>query len=251
MKVVLPLLLSLTANVAFANLDKGINVYSDQFQQIRSVELQELVLNSEGFEVAKTVSIEMVKPVEKLISSLTPLTSTKMLAAGGGVLLRTREFIALGKAIYKIVEAGRPVTNINSAPIEILPNSEKGNAISAMDLDNWRGPSVKKFRVNVKNYLGFSPAHFDFIVLFNHSGSYNGSGKYITGAQIKPTDVMVRWGYSLDATFKVQSITNRGPKSSPVASAILEIDYTIGTVLQTNTSSKLFFISGDGSLKGL
>jgi len=39
----------------------------------------------------------------------------------GDIIATTRQIIAFGKEIYKIVEAGKPVINTEHAPISVLP----------------------------------------------------------------------------------------------------------------------------------
>jgi hypothetical protein len=224
----------------------GTDVYSTQFQTIQEIELVEVVENEFGEEVEVVVSSKDVNPFRSLLN--TKAVSPNL---GGlpGVIMATKDLIALGQQIYKIVEAGRPSVSVKSEPFEVLPRNNAGVAISAMELSNWNAPFARKYRVNTKNYLGTTPASFEFILIFSHGGQHNGKGKYITGAQLKPTNVNVKWGYSLDASFKVQSIMNAGSKGSPVAAAVISIDYKISTVLQENSASKMFYINGNGQVQ--
>ncbi len=216
------------------------NVYSDQFQTIQKVELLELSLDENGQEVERVVESK------KLPSELEVLMARPAQKNLSGVIMATKQLIALGKEIYKIVEAGKPVVTVVSEPVQILPRDEKGNTVEAMELAGWKAPRVKKYRVRTKNYLGMSPASFDFMLIYSYGGSYRGQGAYITGAQIKPTAVNVKWGYSLDAAFKVQSIMNQGTEEAPIAGAVLMIDYRIKTVLQDRSNSSTYFINGLG-----
>lgn len=213
-------------------------VYEDQFHMISEVKLVEVVNGVE-------VNVE-----EAELPYIDNLKSAPIPAPGlPGVIMVTKDLLALGKEIYKIVEAGRPVVNVDSDPFDILPKSDKGLDITPFDLTNWKAPRARKYRINATNYMGIKAAVFEFIVIFSYGGKYNGRGHYITGAQIKPTKVNVKWGYNLDASFKVQTITNSGTKSEPIASSVISIDYIIKTVLQENRSSKLFYINGLGDLK--
>ncbi len=221
------------------------NVYHPQFQQIQSIEFYELTEDEYGEE--KEILLE-TRNTPTLMDSLSKSQGVQKVNASG-VIMMTRELIALGKEIYTIVEAGKPVVNINSEPIEILPRDEQGGVISAMDLSGWKIPKVKKFRVTTKNYLGMKPASFDFMLIFSYAGTNRGKGAYITGAQIKTTAVNVKWGYNLDANFKVQTIMNQGSWDNPVAGAVLMIDYKISTVLQEQQNNKTFYVNGLGEVK--
>jgi hypothetical protein len=220
------------------------NVYLDQFQRIQEVQLLELQTDENGDEVEVLVQTNKFPTFYDALSKSQGVQKVN----AAGVIMMTRELIALGKEIYKIVEAGKPVVEINTEPIEILPRDEDGKTITAMELSGWKAPFVKKYRVATKNYLGMTPASFDFMLVFSYGGNNRGNGAYITGAQIKPTSVNVKWGYSLSAEFKVQTIMNEGAWDDPVAGAVLSIDYKIGTVLQEQQNSKTFYINGKGSV---
>ncbi len=220
------------------------NVYDDQFQAIRTIELYEVSEDSEGNQVETIVS---KKNNPDFLMRLAKSQGVQKVGLGE-IIMVTKELIALGKLIYPIVEAGKPVVTINSVPVEVLPRDEKGEAITAMQLNGWQNPKVARYKVKVKNYLGVVPASIEFLMIFTYGGSYNGAGKYITGAQIKPIDVMVKWGYKLDAEFKVQTIMNQGTQDNPVAGAVLMIDYNIKTIMQEMNSSKLFHINGNGEV---
>lgn len=160
------------------------------------------------------------------------------------------QFVALGERIYKIIEKGRPVLNISSEPISILPK-RGDDYVNAEDLSHWSAPVVKKYRVEFKNLYGIQTAAFSMMLFYSHSGTDQGKGRYITGAQIKPYDVNLLWGYNLDVSFKLQSVLNLGTHEQPVAGAVLALDYKVSTVLQTRKSSENFFITGLGSTQKL
>lgn len=223
------------------------DVYSEQFQTIQSVELVEVIEDANGEQIEITVMSHPISNLSEIFSNKAVPATT---ASVSGVIMATQKLIALGKEVYKIVEAGKPNVEMVSEPIHILPKADKdGNAVTAIDLEGWKQPYARKYRVNTKNYLGMQPASFEFIMIFSYGGSLEGNGQYITGAQIKPTGVNVKWGYSLDASFKVQSIMNAGSKQNPVAAAVLEIDYKISTILQEYSASKLFYINGTGAVQ--
>jgi len=218
------------------------DVYSEQFQTVQKIELLELTLDEHGNEIETIVES---KPLDFFMNQFGKSQGVQKVNVAG-VIMITKQLIALGKEIYEIVEAGKPVVNTNSSPIEVLPRDKDGSAILAMDMTNWRAPVVKKYKVQTKNYLGMSPASFEFMLIYSYGGQFEDKGRYITGAQIKTTRVNVKWGYSLDANFKLETIMNQGSSDEPVAGAVLAIDYKISTVLQEMRESKTFFVNGLG-----
>ncbi len=219
------------------------DVYSDQFQTIQTTEFYEVVTDEETGEEIEVLISNTKAP--SFIETLAKKPRAIKLGEGN-ILMMTKQLIALGKEIYKIVEAGKPVTTVTSQPIEILPKDDKGGYIPAMQLHDWKAPVVKKYSVKTKNYLGISPISFDFMLIFSYGGQDNGKGKYITGAEVRPTNIDIKWGYNFDAEFKVQNIMNQGSSDSPVASAVLMLEYKISTVLQTHIGNKTFFVNGLG-----
>jgi hypothetical protein len=216
----------------------ALDVYSDEYQTISNVEMVEVIEDALGNE------LEIKLPS----SQLSPANGSNK--GVGEVLIVARDLIAFGKEVYKIIEAGKPVVTIgDTTPISVLPKNEKGQSIDAFDLENWKMPKSKKFRVVAKNGFGMKTIKFDFMLLFTYGGSYNGKGAYITGAEVSSTDVSVSWGYSLDADFKVQSIVNQGSRDNPIAAAVLQIDYKMSTVLKESRSSKKFMINGLGQVR--
>ena len=216
--------------------------YSEQYHTVQEVELYEVTTDLDGEEV------ETLKQRQRLPSELEKMTQVNRRSKAdlGQILMATQQLIAIGKEIYKIIDAGKPVLNIESAPISVLPKDMKGQALDPFTLTEWSAPRAKKYRVVAKNYLGMRPVAFEFMLIYSYGGKYEDKGAYITGAQIKPTSVEVSWGYELDASFSVQSIVNQGSAQDPVAGAVLNIDYKIKTLMKESRQSRAFFINGLG-----
>ncbi len=220
------------------------NNHYHQEEMIESFELVQVVETPGGLEYEIPLGSQK-KPDFINLSNSNPVSVVGDLK---DIIMMTKDLIALGKEIYKIIEAGKPVVTVSTAPIEILPRDEAGALIDAFQLENWKEPVSVKYRVKAKNYLGMNPIVFEFIVIFTYGGSYNGHGAYITGAQIKPTNLDVLWGFDFSAEFKVQTIMNQGTSVDPIAGAVLSLDYKVNTVFQDRQQSKMFFINGHGKI---
>lgn len=238
--LLITVVMSLMAFNAFA-----VNVYSEQFQTIKSVELVEIIENEDGSESESIVFTKKMPDFYDQFNVKSDIQKTNV----AGVIMMTKELIALGKQIYAIVEAGKPVVKIESSPIHVLPRSNGSVSTDAMALQGWSMPTTKKYRYAVKNYLNAKPVNIEFMLIFSHGGNQDGKGAYISGAQVKPTLVDVKWGYKVDVSYKLQSIINQGSALDPVAGAILMFDFNIKTVLQDKSVSKTFFINGNGDVK--
>lgn len=215
---------------------------NEQFYTFQSIELYEAIMNDNGEE---EFVLRRKNSQDDFFLALGKSQGARTVNIDD-VIMVTRKLIAFGKEIYKIVDAGKPIVTIESKPVQVLPLGQGEQVINATDLTSWKAPKVKKFRVETKNYLGVSPVVFEFMVIFSYGGQFEGKGRYITGAQIRPIFVDVKWGYKFDAAFKVQTIVNEGSVDFPIAGAVLELDSSIATILQEQKASQLFYINGEG-----
>ena len=111
----------------------------------------------------------------------------------GQVIGVVDSLIALGKKVYPIVEAGRPVLSSELPVTHVLPKLE--NEVNDFDLtlsmmENWRLPSSRTYRVVYKNLYGVEVISFSYTVHFQHGGTYEGNGKYLTGVFVSATDLL-------------------------------------------------------------
>tara|TARA_R110000868_G_scaffold180754_2_gene421428 strand:+ start:13177 stop:13848 length:672 start_codon:yes stop_codon:yes gene_type:complete len=166
-----------------------------------------------------------------------------------GVIMQAKGLIALGKEIWKIIEAGRPVSNHTAMQtITVLPKDEDGEPVDVMDMESWNLPSAKSYRVEYKNGFGMTVIGFTYTVIFQWGGSYNGKGKYLTGVNVMADDISVSWGFNFSADSQLLSITNTGTKLNPVAAATLTVKYRAKSVVSDISSSETFYVTGSGKI---
>jgi hypothetical protein len=225
--------------LAVAVMTISFQAFSSDFDQIQSIEVYE-VNEDNNLVVLNTSNVDDLQGQEV----------RKPNKGIGNALMVGRELIAFGKEIYKIIEAGKPVVSVGElTPVSILPKNELGVRISSFDLEGWKEPRAKKYRVVAKNGFGYNMISFEFMIMFSYGGSYDGKGAFIADAEISATDVEVSWGYNLAADFKVKSILNQGSKENPVAATVLQISYTMKTVLKETKSTKKFLVNGLGKIR--
>ena len=135
--------------------------------------------------------------------------------------------LAIGKKIWPIIDAGRPVINNKLAPsVSVIPHLEGENGVLSL-MANWSVPHVKSFRVSYKNGFNMEVVGFTYTVLYQSNGDLNGVGKYITGLKIQASEITAAWGFNFDAASELVSIANIGSQKAPVASAVLQISYSV------------------------
>jgi hypothetical protein len=194
---------------------------------------------------ATIVSVE----VEELAEEDLDILNEKSEKSLGQVILVVDQLLALGKKIWPIIQAGKPVVTSNFAPtISVLPrvNGATSNEISFYEMENWSAPTQKSYKVSFKNGWGSEVISFVYTVAFQYNGSYQGKGRYITGLDVRASQISVSWGFEFNADSVLVNIANLGTQVSPVASATVRINYTAQSVLRTIQTSESFHVTGTG-----
>ena len=150
--------------------------------------------------------------------------------------------INLGKTIWAIIEAGKPVldvkTDFASALPEGVPNWQA--------LTEWQTPKSKSYRIKYKNGLGITAVRIKYRLMFAYGGRYRGIGQYLTNVAIIPSKIKVIWGYKLNASIQVPQILNVGTKESPLAGIQLLLHWKIDSIFSKQEGSNGHYVRGDG-----
>lgn len=156
--------------------------------------------------------------------------------------------INIGKKIWEIIEAGKPVSNLNmEASANALPQGVK----CWNELSNWKAPAVRTFSQGFVNGFGSEVIRFDFDVIYTYGGDLNGVGQYLTNVQVHPKNVSVAWGFSLDAAVEIPSLVNLGSNTDPVAGMQIDVKWKASSYFKEITQSASVFVQGDGPSKTL
>lgn len=160
--------------------------------------------------------------------------------------------IAIGKKVWPIIDAGRPVINTSGvqSSLSILPRIE-GTRSELHSMANWSAPKVISYRVSYKNYFGSEVIGFTYTVFFQYNGSLQGKGKYITSLKAQASNISASWGFDFDVTSELVSVANVGTDADPVASAILQVGYKARGLLNEQQSVHSFYVDGNGTMKSL
>lgn len=204
--------------------------FADQdFEKVVTVDVSELSSLGSSYELLGA-SANPVEEISMMIDSL----------------------IALGKKVWPIIEAGRPVLTNGLVPaISILPRME-GTSGVLYQMANWSLPSTRTYRISYKNVYGLEVIGFTYTIYFQHGGSLNGVGKYVTSLLVQASDIYAAWGgFKFDVTSELVSIANVGTVEAPVASAIIKINCKAKSILNEDQSSQSFYVDGNGRFKAL
>lgn len=157
------------------------------------------------------------------------------------------KIINMGKKIWAIVEANKPVVNVTTDTANAVPEGTKG----WQSLQGWQAPKSKLFRITYENLYGMDVVDFQFRVLYTFGGNVNGKGRYLTNVTMVPANLDVSWGYTFNATGNVPSVTNAGTSAEPVAAMELLMKWSVDTVLKHSESTASFYVRGDGQFLNL
>lgn len=193
----------------------------------------------------------------------TPATPAPTVAdraqAVGSVISVAKDVVALGEAIYALVEKGRPKVTTEYAPISILPRDPSNTAadpaqryaVDPFDMEGFSFPVEKMITAKVKTPTGGEAVVFQYKVVYSYGGSYNGTGKYLTGINIIPASVKVSHGWQLNSSMKLTGMMNHGTRANPIVGAMITIKYSINSSTQAFERNDTIYISGDGSMKAM
>lgn len=162
--------------------------------------------------------------------------------------------LAIGKKIWPIIEAGKPVINTTGLvpAISVLPNFEPpATRVEMYEMANWSMPKAVSYKISYKNYYGGEVVGFVYTVYFQHSGTYQDKGKYIAGLKVQASQVYAAWGFNFDASSELVNIANVGTKDDPVASAIIQISYKARGLINEMRNAQSFYVDGKGNVQPL
>ncbi|MCE3010625.1 MAG: hypothetical protein LW875_08435 [Proteobacteria bacterium] len=213
--------------------------------QIQEVQLPETLLANGGI---GSVDCRGLRPL-----SATDLVSDVTGAVSGEVNpldqldMMVDKIINIGKKIWKIVEAGKPVVNFRTDVATAMP----AGAQCWDDLEGWQFPTSKAYRSTFKNVYGITVVDFTYRVTYLYGGSANGVGKYIGYATVSPVNLNVLWGFTFNSTATIPTTYNMGSKSKPVAGMQVLVQWKVESAISSIEQSQAFALNGLGAFQEL
>jgi hypothetical protein len=164
------------------------------------------------------------------------------------VIMIVDKLIAIGQKIIPNIKNGAPVvTNNSMASVSVLPRSENKDQV-VHDMSDWSIPVSKHYKIVFGNGFGSDVVSFIYSISFQYNGNVHGKGKYLTGIRASARNITIAWGYDIDASSQLIQISNVGTPENVIAGATLEMTYTVKNWSKNITTSKGFFVTGDGKL---
>jgi hypothetical protein len=178
------------------------------------------------------------------------MTPQERLDYTGKIIDQTKNMVALGEAVYTLVQKGKPKNTTDYTPVTVVPKDPTTKEyVDPFDLEGFSMPVAKTFNITIKNGVGKAVVSFTYKVLYSYGGSYNGTGKYITGVNIIPASVKTKYGWDFNSSMKVTGIMNHGSKIDPVAGVMLTIKYSAQSWGSATERNDTVHITGDGKFQ--
>lgn len=155
----------------------------------------------------------------------------------------------IGKKIWSVIDAGRPVVNMDFDFASALPSGVSGPA----SLEGWMEPQSVAYRIQTKNGFGATTVDFTYRIVFISGGRFRDQGRYLARVAVYPQDLWVAWGYSFHAGARVPEggVVNVGTRTDPVGAVQLDVNWKIATPITQLEGSGNYFIKGTGEFKNL
>ncbi|MCM2348496.1 MAG: hypothetical protein NDI69_00655 [Bacteriovoracaceae bacterium] len=235
--LMLGLVLSTTSVLAMTEGDR-------KFNTIASMKVQEISRDILGQNQIETLY------QKQLATGLPNEGRVDPVEQAGKVITVSRDLVALGEDLYRLVIKGKPSNQTSYAPLSVIPRVN-GQPVDILDTERWRMPVKRSFEVSYQNLYGVDVVTFRYSVLYSSHGQYDGKGAYLTAVQIIPESVRTLFGFDFTATMKLGGIQNQGTKANPIAGATLLIEYTVSSVMNAINKVDTFFVTGLGQFKRL
>lgn len=217
--------------------------------------LSSLACNAAASQNDPALEIQSVSVVEVETPSFSMEMDTRVeLPVGnpiGEISIMIDSLIAIGKKIWPIVQAGKPVlTNRLIPATSILPHLDNPQGVMNQ-MANWSIPKTRSYRISFKNGFGMEVVGFTYTIYFQYNGNLNGVGKYVTNLRVQASEIYAAWGFNFDAVSELVGIANVGSASNPVASGIMQVSYIAKGMLNEARSSQSFYVDGAGNMQVL
>lgn len=203
-------------------------------------------LVSLGEKEEKIVKI-IVRKVDEEEGQNYPLIQRREEKDLGGAITIIDQLLVLGEKIWNLVLKGKPVIRIEHTPMSVLPHFLESTP-NPLELENWQIPKTVKYNYVALTNFGNEAVNFTYAVQFSYGGSYGGKGKYLTGVNIVPLNVKLRWNFQFDAKTYVDSVTNLRTKDDPVAAVTMRINYNFTSMTTASLANESYHITGEGEV---
>lgn len=152
------------------------------------------------------------------------------------------DLINMAQAAWKIIEDGKPSSQIDSSTANAVPHVSDWQSLSAPQGTN-------KLTWHIKYTNGFS---MDVVVVqlelrWEYAARYRGGGAYISNCWLHVPQCDVKFLYNVNINVHVRNPTNAGSESAPKARLPLSVTGVVSTPFWSDDMEWEFTLYGDGN----
>jgi hypothetical protein len=162
-------------------------------------------------------------------------------APGAEELVIIEQIINLGEKLWKIVERNKPVVNVKYTYANAVPKGVK----TTEELDGFSSAQAATYRMHGTNLFGATVYDVTYTVVHRYGGQYKGKGQYLDAVTVYPHKLDVLWGYTVNFNVDRISTVNVGSAEAPVASILMDLNFSVSTVLKTSQFRQIYEFRGD------
>lgn len=152
------------------------------------------------------------------------------------------DIVNTGKAVWKVIQDGKPSATITSAKAHALPRGAK-----VSDLSGFSPLQKRTMRYCGINRFNQKVYDVTYTLVHRFGGNYKGKGKYLADVSIVASATMDKWGWHLNAESRTVSIMNHGTSENPIAGVVMELKQGVSTFINIEKydSMQVFAFRGD------
>lgn len=153
----------------------------------------------------------------------------------------------IGKKLWALVEANRPVAHIRSNRANAVPQG----VVYWEHMEDWQAPVSKVFQVSYDSVFGNTVVDFTYRLVYTYGGKVNGKGHYLANIVVVPAELTVLSGYTFNADVSFPGAVNVGTVEAPIAGTEVLVKWSADHWWRHSEGSHTFFIRGDGAFSDL
>jgi hypothetical protein len=151
------------------------------------------------------------------------------------------DILNIGKAVWKVIEAGKPTLESKHSYATALPPNVK----SAGELEHFSPLQFKSFTRRATSWYYGTAFEITYTLAHQYNGSYGGKGKYLNSVTVLPHKVDVSWAYHLDVAVEKISVSNLASKEDPIACVAMEFALKVSSWFGQSQYKNLYEFRGD------
>lgn len=161
------------------------------------------------------------------------------------ILEAAGQIVNMAETAWKIIDAGRPSSEITGTTANAVPN--------VSDWTNLQAGTARKvsWSIKYKNLYEVEVVAITFEIHWQYGATYMSGGAYIPNLWLSVPKCDIEWGYSADIAVTVRNPSNAGTTQAPVAKLPLTVSGTVATPIRSRHVEWNFEFEGDADWRQL